>query len=172
MSDMVYRWSQSFDGVGRDAQKVGERLEALRSDSNGVLFTKDVVADARSEASPLHPFFEWNDRKAAVAHRLNQARTLIRAVVLGAIDDEEVSSRAYVADAESGGYRNTTDQLVTMRATTTAPASSSGRFGRDRAEEARRELRLWRERYGALESFADVVDAIDRVLDEELQQVN
>ncbi len=46
--------------------------------ANGGRLTPDaMVEDARSKRSALHPFFEWDDKKAAHAHRIEQARDLI-----------------------------------------------------------------------------------------------
>lgn len=41
-----------------------------------------VVEAARDAASPLHPLFEWDDDLAAEAYRLDQARAVIRTVLV------------------------------------------------------------------------------------------
>jgi hypothetical protein len=46
----------------------------------GYLTPQAVVNDARNPKSPLHERFEWDDQKAANAHRLDVARELIREV--------------------------------------------------------------------------------------------
>lgn len=48
--------------------------------SGGVLDPHEVVLRARDPKSRLHSYFEWNDRAAGDAHRLEQARELIRSV--------------------------------------------------------------------------------------------
>ena len=54
---------------------------AAIAESNGGRLTPELVVEAaRDPASPLHSHFEWDDPKAAAAHRLDQARTLIRSV--------------------------------------------------------------------------------------------
>ncbi len=58
-----------------------EALEQIRAEGGGVLHPANVVEAAQDPASPLHADFEWDDGEAAIQHRLNQARTLIRAVV-------------------------------------------------------------------------------------------
>jgi hypothetical protein len=45
---------------------------------DGVLTPAGVLTDARSEDSPLHRYFEWNDDAAAEKYRLAQAGDLIR----------------------------------------------------------------------------------------------
>lgn len=68
-----------------------------------VLVDRDIVADARDKASPLHGYFEWDDSAAAEAHRLAQAQSLIRRVRVTVIRGEDappVKVRAWVAAAD------------------------------------------------------------------------
>lgn len=60
--------------------EVQRALEQLY-DRDGSLSPHAVVEEADDPKSPLHPLFDWNDEKAAMAHRLNQARQLIRVAV-------------------------------------------------------------------------------------------
>jgi len=54
-------------------------VTALRElESLGRFTADEIVKAARNEDSPLHEYFEWDDGKAAHAHRLYQARGLIR----------------------------------------------------------------------------------------------
>jgi hypothetical protein len=46
----------------------------------GILRPSDVVNEAKKHSSPLHNFFEWNEKKAAESFRLWQARYLIGAI--------------------------------------------------------------------------------------------
>lgn len=51
------------------------------ADQNGGRLTPDqVVAQARHPDSPLHGLFQWDDEAAAEAHRIQQARGVIKAV--------------------------------------------------------------------------------------------
>lgn len=64
-----------------DERKViNARLERIRGKARGVLTPEDVVKDARSESSPLHGHFTWDDSQAAHMQRLHEARVLIRSV--------------------------------------------------------------------------------------------
>lgn len=60
-----------------DPQAVGERLSALPS-----MNRHTIVNDARSDASPLHDAFTWDDAQAAEERRLEQAGYLVRALVI------------------------------------------------------------------------------------------
>lgn len=67
--------------ISGDAQKVGERLEAIRIKNDGLTPTV-VLNDARQESSVLHGYFEWDDSLAAEKYRLDQAGHLIRCVTV------------------------------------------------------------------------------------------
>lgn len=58
---------------------VNEYLIALHA-KHGTLTPDLVVADARRKDSPLHDLFEWDTKKAALAHWHDTARQLIRNV--------------------------------------------------------------------------------------------
>lgn len=71
------------DGVrltGVDPAAAAAELERIRA--GGGLTPEAVVLTARNPDNPLHNAFEWDDSEAARQHRLYQARTLIRAVVI------------------------------------------------------------------------------------------
>jgi hypothetical protein len=78
---MVYKFATS-SGFSGDAKAVYDELESIRQSNNGQLKTISVVDAARESYSPLHPHFEWDDWKAAEAHRQNTARRLIRAIIV------------------------------------------------------------------------------------------
>lgn len=60
---------------------IERRLAELTERGGGVLTPEAVVEDARDKASPLHSrIYGKSDREAALAHRLELARQLIRSV--------------------------------------------------------------------------------------------
>lgn len=84
-----------------------EALKALEKD--GRLTPNAVVEAAKDKASPLHEFFQWDNKKAAEAWRIEQARNLIaRAKVVYTVEHKSITAVAYVRDpsAPSGeqGY--------------------------------------------------------------------
>jgi hypothetical protein len=68
-------------------------------DKDGNLATTAVVAAARNEEHPLHGYFEWDDTRAAAAHRLTQAGQLIRRVrvIVNESTDGPRTARALVS---------------------------------------------------------------------------
>lgn len=86
---MIYqfRTGKTFRGV--DAQTAGEELERIRNASGGKLATQEVVRWAAEPDSPLHACFTWDNEKAAQEFRLEEARSLIRSVVVVKNDDDK-----------------------------------------------------------------------------------
>lgn len=57
-------------------------LKEVATNNGDLLLPKDVVAAAKPVSSPLHSKFEWDDTRAGHLYRLDQARWLIRLVVV------------------------------------------------------------------------------------------
>lgn len=99
---MNYEWKRSVNKA--DPQKVGEELEGIeRRDA------RSVVEAARDETKELHKCFEWRDGIAAEKYREEQARFVLRMIVVR-IDDytdpqaEPIRVRAFESvNIEDGG---------------------------------------------------------------------
>jgi hypothetical protein len=131
-------------------------LVAMTNERNGVLPPQDVVEAARAEDSPLHDFFEWNDSRAAEAHRLNQARALIRVVINTAPLNEPKPVRMFVSlppdRNKEGGYR-----LVSAVLQDDARRAQM-------LETAYRELESFQNKYSTLEELASITQPIEKAL--------
>lgn len=140
-------------GAMKDANIVGQHIELLRKQCKGELTPQDIVNDARNDNSPLHSFFEWDDGAAAEAHRLAQARGLIRSVVAiyTSPDKTAVRQKAYVHIAEAGAphYREA------------GHAMSQAKTRKLVLQRAWGELQAWRKRYADLKEFAGLFEVID-----------
>jgi hypothetical protein len=142
-------------GAVKDAKVVGEHLELLRKQFKGEITPEDVLEDAKHDNSPLHSFFEWDDTAAAHAHRLAQARGLIRSVVAIYVDEEKekpaVRAKAYVHINEPSAphYREA------------GHAMSQKKTRQIVLQRAWRELAAWKQRYRDLKEFSDLFEVID-----------
>lgn len=89
---------------------VKQALQALADRNDGLLTPDAVVEAARPRDSVLHDFFTWDNKAAAEAHRLNEARKLIRSIrVEVKVDRVIVEAPYFVRDqteAPSQGYRS------------------------------------------------------------------
>ena len=73
-------WRDGAEGrVKVPAAVVGRELMKIER-SEGAVLPAVVVDRARPKGSPLHPCFEWDDRRAAERYRLEQAQLLIYAL--------------------------------------------------------------------------------------------
>ncbi len=88
-----------------DAKVIGPVLAEMAK--AGPVTARAVVEVAHSENSPLHPYFEWDDKKAAEAYRVGTARDMIRTVRVRVI-------------SESGGAVGLASQKLTVRPYTSA----------------------------------------------------
>lgn len=150
---MVYDWK---DGSykGGDARVVGERLEAIRVAHGGGLAPRNVVVDARDPASPLHRYFEWRDNVAALKYRENQARDLIRSVVVCYDESPNNPVPAFVCVAKG-------DEFHPYQATNIALANTESR---DYVlEQAMKELQAWKKKYRHLSELAGVLCCMDQL---------
>ena len=148
---MIYQWkADSRFSVGADI--AADRLNKIRKQTGGIT-PRAVVDDAVNPQSPLHPCFEWDDDRAADAHRLSQARKLIGSIVVAEkVGDEIINSevRAFVhITAELPRYE---------------PIEIAMRHIEMREEilaRAWQEIKTWQHRYAAYEEFAELMDVID-----------
>ena len=133
---------------------IGPRLFALRED--GSLTPEAVVKDARKKDSPLHPFFEWDNEAAAAAHRIEQARYLIRSVDIVITQDdggEPKNVRAFVS-IEGDGEAKYIDTLAAM---------NDPDHRRAVVARALEELEHWRKRYERFSELGDIFAAMEKV---------
>lgn len=158
---MVYRFKDAARLGHLNAAACGEVLQSL--DGERRLTPANVVAVARPVESPLHGGFEWDDSAAAEAYRLDQARYILRSiVVVRDADNPKSAIRAFVTVT---GDETPADKPQTIYMSIEAALADPVK--RDEiVSRARRELDEWRDRYKQIREFSDVFAAIDRVRDE------
>ncbi len=107
---MKYRYSGRVPVKVR-AEIVGDEIGKLIERHEGQLTAAVLVDAAHHKTSKLHNCFEWDDTEAARQYRLEQARRLIRAVIVyeGSTEDkEEVHYRAFPnIETDEGNYYTT-----------------------------------------------------------------
>lgn len=97
-------------------EEIRARLSELEAAGGGRLTPDAVVKDAKSPDSPLHGCFEWNVKKAAHAHWLEQARALITSVmVVTRTEKSTVSTVFYVRDPSAGPVEQGYVSVETVR---------------------------------------------------------
>jgi hypothetical protein len=77
-----YAWVKGSKVKGLTPEVAGKEIDRLLAKYHNNLPAKKVVDEARPSSSPIHKAFNWNDHAAAEAHRLEQARHLLRSVTV------------------------------------------------------------------------------------------
>jgi predicted TIM-barrel fold metal-dependent hydrolase len=129
-------------------------LEKIRLNNDGMLDPHAVVMEAQPESHPLHNYFEWDNSKAAHAHRIWQARQLISCTVI-IIPETNEKVTAYVSlreDRGNGGYRSMQEVLT------------DDELKAKMLKEALSDLEAWRIKYQSLKNLNPIFKAYDRML--------
>lgn len=135
--------------------KITAELKKIAAKHNGRLFPRDVVDAARSETSPLHNSFEWDDNAAAEQWRIEQARRLIR-VSVTILDGKNEPVRAFVSlstDREDRGGYLPVDVVI-----------SSKNLREQMLKDAAMELQLFTAKFKAIQELTEVNEAAKRFL--------
>ena len=150
---MEYRFKMNFQFPVK-ANDVGNYFEELHQ-QHGEINPKEVVRDARDEKHILHPCFEWSDDIAAEKYRIEQAKQLIRCVV---IKDEEkqIETRAFVnvsiAEDKPKMYHTTAVVLKNEYACNLL------------LKQAERDIISFQDKYKSLTELHDILKAMDNYL--------
>lgn len=167
-SDVVaVRYVNGYRGGKVKPAVAFREIEKIKARHKGRV-TADVIVDAARpvKGKPAHPLqkqFEWDDTVAGEEYRKEQARRLVRSIVVEYRDAPEVPIRAYHvttepvhADtgerAEINVYRSTDDIL-------SDPDARAALLGR-----ALRELLSYQRRFRGLQELAPVFRSLDEVL--------
>lgn len=174
----TYQYAHGFRS-NIPAQVAGEELDTLREKYDGVLTTGTIVAEARSEASPLHPAFTWDDAEAAQHYRETQANYLVRSIVIVYKNgDEDRTVRAYTSLIIKGteddkGVRKfelavpdegSDEEPVPSRRAYVhiTDAMSDEKMRQGVLDKAMAEIKSWRRRYAEYQEFSKLFEQIDQ----------
>jgi hypothetical protein len=135
-----------------NAQRIGTELERIAKANNGTLTPRATVDAATDERNYLHRFFEWNNERAADAHRLDQARYLIR--VIRVVDETRQDSPVRMA------FLSVSDGKAGRSYIPLANVIDSPRLSILVLEQAERDLAAWQRRYSEL---ADLCAEVGRL---------
>lgn len=135
----------------KEAQIIGSFLD--REFPDGQITPRAVVEKARNPKSPVHKYFEWDDKKAAEKLRLVQARTLIKSIVVeieGGVESEAFH-HVFVKENKQSEYVRTEDCLNTQE------------LWKQVLHNALQEAKRWSERYRAYNQLGPIHNSITEV---------
>jgi len=131
---------------------VGSELKRIANDHNGCLQPQDVVDAARSETSPIHSFFDWDDTEAAEKWRVHQARNLIRVTVEYIGGDDQTLARVFVS--------LTPDRQTKEGYRATAAVMNNKQYREQLLTDALNEMKAFQAKYASLKELDEVFKAI------------
>lgn len=109
-----YKWKRNALG-GTNGDKVGKEIIKIMKANEGVVLPETLVKSARPISSSIHNCFEWDNTVAAEKYRVEQARYMLRQVVVITEDEEPIEVRAFVNIAsadDNEGYYTTIQKVV------------------------------------------------------------
>lgn len=158
METKKYEWRNGFQSQKVDAAKVAQILEKLPQVTPAA-----VLESARSQKSPMHKLFTWDDTDAAHEWRLHQARQVIGALQVTYIEGpvEPVKYMHATVRASNGDTRyNTVDEILSKRDTRNQLLN-----------EALRELSSFRRKYAMLSELANLIPFVDAEIENIRKQI-
>ena len=147
---MVFEWKPGsrFKVDANTAGAVCEQLELA-----GNLSAKSLLDASRPEDAPLHSEFEWNDSIAAEKYREDQARCIIRHLVVRLDEKPDEPVRGFFR-IEQGGQRSYTNvKTILMQRDLRA----------DLIQQALEELASFQRKYGSLIELEAVFEATAKI---------
>jgi predicted RNA-binding protein YlxR (DUF448 family) len=154
MAGLTYAWlgdHAKFNGV--TAQEAGEYLERLYEKYHGHLTKEEILADSRNRLSPLNPFFEWDENKAAEKHRRRQVAMLVSMLRVKR-QRKATTTRAFVfvSNPEHKGRKVYIDIQSAMR---------NSEMKREVVEKALNGLNRWMTAYGGARELRFVASRVE-----------
>ncbi len=152
-----YKFSQGSRCKG-DPQAIGQILQSIY-DRDGTVQPNAVVEEARPQTSPLHSNFEWDDGQAAIKFRLEQARHLVRCVIV----EREISSGEVIPTRAFVEVRHENGPYVPLEVALTVK-----NYHDEMLDQALSDLRAFERKYRNLIELGPVIIAIQQVLQPEV----
>lgn len=83
---VVYKWAENYRGVVQP-EVVAAEVEKLWT-TKGEIRPDDLIERSRPADSPIHDLFTWDDADAAQKYRLEEARHVLRSLVVAQQTDD------------------------------------------------------------------------------------
>lgn len=155
MGAYTYSYGKCASIFKNPAEIAGPICQALKNSPQG-LNPKTLLDASRAENAPLHNEFEWNDTNAAEKYRIEQARNIIRHLIIIRTDvDEPIRDRAFVYVGEKKtGYKPIPEAI------------SNEVWRANLLKAAYKDMTYFTAKYHRLEELANVIDAMQQILSE------
>jgi len=151
--------------IRKNTTEVFAELMRISKANRGNLTPEAVLKNARSESSPIHDRFTWDNTVAGERYRLIEAAMLIRTVKVSVEmhdQDDLIVTRAFVNVASNARDRDD-DTCASGVYVPIEVALKVDDYRTQMLENAGRELGAFRRKYAVLKEMAGVFEAIDRL---------
>ena len=150
MEFVTAAWKPGFESLHKaDAQLVAAEIASIGESATPA----QIVDKARDSSTELHKCFEWDDAIAAEKHRLNQARQVVRHLVIRETIREDKPPIRFLFKPESGAGYQPTQIIVRNQDSYQALLES-----------ALRDLEALRVKYHSLSELESIFDAIEDLM--------
>lgn len=154
---MIYAWKTP--GLHKvSASVAGQEIERIRLAQGDSFAAADLVDAARPDDAPLHPEFEWNDGIAGQAYRIDQARWIMRHLIVVRENLPDVPPvRAFVS------VRGWEESSLSRRYTTVYQALETPRLRQSLLKDALRDIEIFERKYASLVELSGLLEEMARV---------
>jgi hypothetical protein len=161
------KYGFTFNKFPVKANDVGAYFEQIQQE-RGDINPKYIVEKARDKSNLLHNVFEWDDSIAAEAYRIDQARCLIRSLVV-IVDDNKETGKDNCAQG-GDDYKSETRAVVSVSFKENQPKSyytidkviNSDYAQSMLLKQALRDIEIFKEKYRCLKELACVFASFEK----------
>lgn len=147
----VYKWRAVQYPV--DAETAYHELERIRT-VYGELTPENIELSARDKDSPIHECFEWDDTKAAVKYRRQQARVLTVSISVTTVDGSRATNPVNAFVHIEKEYKPINVVL------------SNDSYKTEMLENARKDMEIFIQKYRNLSELSKVVGVMEKTIRE------
>lgn len=151
---MVFQWATGTR-TNIDANVAGNVCKELENTVG--LSARSLLDASRPKNAPLHDAFEWDNNVAAEKYREDQARYIIRHLVVVPTEVKKETHRAFFPIVTDDGESKQYENIETIIAN---PVKQNYLL-----DMAKKELQSFKKKYETLSELKPVIEAIDSVVD-------
>lgn len=158
MAAYTYSYGAVAGLFKNSANVAGPVCQKLRESEQG-LTPQSLVDASRDINAPLHNEFEWDDSVAAENYRKEQAKNIIRHLIIVRTDIQEVrkaKDRAFVSTGENNNAYVKLDEAL-----------SNEVWKKNLLAAAKKDMKIFVAKYRRLAELSGIISAIDGFLSEE-----
>jgi len=159
MESKLVKWRDGFQ-CAVDASIAHAELERIRKKHAGDLTARVVVDEAAKKRNPLYRAFEWNDKVAADKLRCEQARYIMRGLVIVREEYPSAPTRVYEISRDEQAPRG--EQKTVYRSLEDIMADPDARARL--LQQTLRDLLAMRCKFSAMQELAIVWRSVDELV--------